>query len=166
MPLSSWRPCLRSDSVSVIKCDGLSFLTETLKVSFPLACRLHIRSTLDLSIRHVWIAGLLTAACCGDAVDKRRRGRLLNLTLVEKKPKSWKQLDMTEASPWLWWVTTGAKEQWAAVAPPQKQQVRVWGMSWGGIILIRHNDSSGGLDLSPSFFPAITHPGRAATEPH
>ena len=83
MPLSSWQLCLLSDRISVIKRDSLSFLTETLKVSFAPSHRLHIRSTLDLSIRHVWMVVLLTARCCGDAVDKRLRGRLLNLTLAK-----------------------------------------------------------------------------------
>lgn len=68
-----------------------------------------------------------------------------------QKHKSKKQLDMTETSPWLWWVTTKGKQQWAAAAPQEIEQVNVWGTTWGGIILIRHSDSSRGLDLSPFF---------------
>lgn len=79
-----------------------------------------------------------------------------------QKHKSKKQPDMTETSPWLWWVTTRAKQQWAAVALDEIEQVNAWGMTWGGIILIRHTDSSRGLDLSP-FFPAITHFACTAT---
>lgn len=169
MPLSSWQLCLLSDRISVIKCDSLSFLTETLKVSSPPSplpfYRLYIRSTLDLSIRHVWIVLLLTAPCCGDAVDKRQREATAK-TSPWRKHKSRKQPDMTETSPWLWWVTTGAKQQRAAVAHPEKQPSESlrdelrwhythqaqWQLWWIGFV-------------SLFFPPAITHSARAAAEP-
>lgn len=127
-----------SDRVSVIKRDGLSFVTQTLAQTPQTP-----HSPSSPSPIHFGSLYSSRVNCC--AVDSPWK----------KKHKSWKQPDMSETSPWLWWVTTGAEQQWAAVAEADKQQVRVWGMSWGSVILIRHNDSPG-LDLSP-FLPPPNH---------
>lgn len=151
MPLSSWQLCLLSDRISVIKHDSLSFFTETLKVSLP--------PFADYTFDLLWIAlfVMCESLCCW--LHFVVLMQLINAkggnckTAPWQKHKSKKQPDMTETSPWLWWVTTRAKQQWAAVALEEIERVNAWGMTWGGIILIRHTDSSRGLDLSPFFQP-------------
>lgn len=148
MPLSSWQLCLLSDRKSVIKCDSLSFLTQTL-TQIP-----HKVWTPPPQITHsIHFGSLYSSHMNCYAVDSPWR-----------KHKSWKQPDMTETSPWLWWVTTGAKQQWAAVAETASESLRdelrwcythqaQWQLWWIGFV-----------SFFFFFFQATTHSVRAATE--
>ena len=139
-----------SDRVSVIKHDGLPFLTQTLTQI--------LQTPPPLTQRSIHFGPLYSSRvnCC--AVES-----------PWQKHKSWKEPDMSETSPWLWWVTTGAENSNELLRLSQTNSK--WEFEgWVEVVLYSSGPMTALVDwicLLVFFFPffqATTHSARAATE--